>query len=74
MQILHLAACDVLNLVCSVMDLVAIVEKYFVFLPSKSALALLVVVTFFLSVHFFGFVGLSYVLLLSVILEDLMNY
>lgn len=59
MQILHLAACDVLNLVCSVMDLVAIIEKYFVFLPSESALALLVVVTCVFVSAFFQFCGTS---------------
>lgn len=56
------------------MDLIAIVEKYFVFLLSKSALAFGGCYLFSLSVYFFSFVGLSYGLLLSAILEDWMNY
>lgn len=43
--------------VCSVMDLIAIIEKYFVFLPSKSTLALSVVVTSFFVSAFFRFCG-----------------
>lgn len=39
------------------MDLVVTVEKCFVFLPSKSALALLVVVAWFFVSAFFQFCG-----------------